>query len=131
MLSADDLWPIGHIATAANTTVTTVRYYDEIGLIQSAARVGGQRRFHSDTIGRITFIRRAQDAGLNLEEIGAILSGDVGGWRELVASKRSELVDRRRAMDKMIALLDEVQECGCVTALTCPEQPSWNSPSTA
>ena len=83
-MSAVALLPIGEVADSAGVAVSAVRYYDEIGVITAIARVGGKRRFDPDTVGRVSFIRRAQEAGFSLEEIRTILDDAQGGWHDLV-----------------------------------------------
>ena len=62
-MSAVALLPIGEVADSTGVTVSAVRYYDEIGVITATTRIGGKRRFDPDTVGRVSFIRRAQEAG--------------------------------------------------------------------
>lgn len=115
-----DLLSIGEVADRTGLKVTAVRYYDEIGLIAANTRIGGKRRFDPGVIGRISFVRRARDAGFTLEEIGAILDDTVGDWRSLVDAKLDDLIDRRRRLDTMIELLSEIRACGCVVVAECP-----------
>ena len=68
-----DTLSIGVVAARTGLAVSAVRYYDEIGVIETAERVGGKRRFDGSTVGRVNFIRRSQDAGFSLEEIRAML----------------------------------------------------------
>ena len=89
-------------------------------MISSAARVGGKRRFDQATIGRVSFIRRAQEAGFSLEEIGTILDDETGIWRVLVDDKLIELIERRDRLDTMISMLAEIRECGCGAVAACP-----------
>ena len=96
------LLSIGAVATATGTTVSALRHYDEVGLVEVATRVGGKRRFDSDTVGRVNFIRRAQAVGFSLDEIGQILDDRSGQWHSLVESKLDELTDRRSRLDEMI-----------------------------
>ena len=112
--------PIGTIAAAAGVTVATVRYYDELGLVEAAGRVGGKRRFTPDAVGRVNFIRRAQRAGFDLDEIKLLLDDDRRTWPELVASKIVELEARRAELDTMIDMLREVSDCGCAIVAACP-----------
>lgn len=111
---------IGAVANQTGASVSAIRYYDRIGLIAAAARVGGKRRFTDDTIGRVSFIRRSQEAGFSLDEIRRILDDTAGGWRDLVSSKRTELTRRRDRLDLMIGMLDEIAECGCTAVASCP-----------
>lgn len=115
--------PIGAVADAAATTVKTVRYYDEIGLISSVARVGGKRRFDSDAVKRVSFIRRAQEAGFNLDEIRSILDDGAGEWHRVLSEKLTELRNRRDHLDMVISMLEEMKNCGCQAALECVGDP--------
>ena len=115
-----ELLPIGEVAKSTGVTVSAVRYYDEIGVITATARVGGKRRFDSDTVGRVSFIRRAQEAGFSLEEIRTILDETQGGWHDLVEDKLAELSERRDRLDTMIAMLGEIRDCGCEVVASCP-----------
>lgn len=115
-----DVVPIGTVASATGIPVSAVRYYDEIGLIASATRVGGKRRFHPATVGRVNFIRRAQEAGFTLGEISVLLDDEFGGWRSLVQQKIEELTERRDRLDAMIAMLEEMGRCGCEAVAACP-----------
>lgn len=65
---------IGALKAQSNVPIKTIRYYEELGLIQSAKRTeGGFRLFSPDVLQRLTFIKRSQSLGLSLQEIGAIL----------------------------------------------------------
>ncbi|MCH7844229.1 MAG: MerR family transcriptional regulator [Acidobacteria bacterium] len=119
-MSSTDLLPIGEVAKTTGISVSAVRYYEEIGVISSATRVGGKRRFDPATIGRVSFIRRAQEAGFSLEEIGTILDDETGIWRVLVDDKLIELIERRDRLDTMISMLAEIRECGCGAVAACP-----------
>jgi len=119
-MSAEALLAIGEVADSTGVAVSAVRYYDEIGVITATARVGGKRRFDPDTVGRVSFIRRAQEAGFSLEEIQTILDDAQGGWHDLVEDKLAELSERRDRLDTMIAMLVEIRDCGCTVIASCP-----------
>ncbi len=114
-----ELLSIGKLADTTGLSVSAVRYYDQIGLIETATRVGGKRRFTSETIGRVNFVQRSQDAGFSLEEIRQILNDTAGGWHDLVESKLDELTKRRDRLNEAIAMLSEIRECGCEVVATC------------
>lgn len=114
---------IGAIADQSGVSVSTVRYYDEIGIISATSRVGGKRRFSPDAVGRICFIRRAQEAGFSLEETRTILDDTAGDWLDVVDTKQAELEERRTRLDVMISLLDEIRRCGCDAVADCPRSP--------
>jgi len=120
-MTAADLLPIGKVAEGTGATVSAVRYYDDIGVISAAARIGGKRRFAPATIGRVSFIRRAQDAGFTLDEIRTLLDEENVEWRGLVDDKISELTSRRERLSTMLAMLGEMRDCGCEVVASCPK----------
>ncbi len=69
---------IGELAQKAGVGVETVRYYETRGLIQKPLRPtdGGYRVYPADAVHRIRFIRRAQQLGFALKEIGELLEMD-------------------------------------------------------
>ena len=119
-MSSTDLLPIGEVAKTSGISVSAVRYYEEIGVISSATRFGGKRRFDPATIGRVSLIRRAQEAGFSLEESGTILDDETGIWRVLVDDKLIELTERKDRLETMISMLAEIRECGCGAVAACP-----------
>lgn len=62
------------LAGRTGTTVATVRYYEEIGLLRPAARSGGQRIYDNEDARRLSLIRRCRDFDFSIEEIRALLS---------------------------------------------------------
>lgn len=112
--------PIGELASRTGLTVSAVRYYDRTGLIAAVERVGGKRRFADETVGRVNFIRRARGTGFSLDEIKAILDEEATNWAQVLNAKRAELLERRNELEVMLAMLQEVAECGCEVVAQCP-----------
>ena len=119
-MSVATLLSIGAIAEATGVTVSAIRYYDDLGIVTTTRRVGGKRHFTPDVIGRVNFVRRAQDVGFTLDEIKAILDGDAGKVPSLVEAKIADLQDKRLRLDTMISMLEVLRECGCEEVTTCP-----------
>ena len=66
---------IGRVAQAAGVGVETLRYYERRGLLPDPPRTGsGYRAYGGDAVARVRFIRRAQDLGFTLAEIGDLLA---------------------------------------------------------
>ena len=66
---------IGELATRAGVPVQTIRYYERRGLLpEPERRPSGYREYGSATIERLRFIRRAQELGFTLAEIGELLA---------------------------------------------------------
>jgi DNA-binding transcriptional MerR regulator len=70
-----NMMKIGELYAQSGVPVKTIRYYEDIGLIQSHSRTdGGFRLFTPEILPRLAFIKRAQSLGFSLEEIQHILS---------------------------------------------------------
>ena len=116
---------IGKLAAAGGVGVETVRFYQRRGLLQTPARGEGIRRYGSEDIRRLRFIRQAQAAGFTLEEIKELLDLDASEDR----SRARELANSRvKALDAKIAELGRARdalkrlarECGSGGGGRCP-----------
>ena len=91
---------IGKLAAAGGVGVETVRFYQRKGLLEQPTRESGVRRYGSQDVRRLRFIRQAQTAGFTLQEIKELLELDAGEDR----SRARELARARiQALDKKIA----------------------------
>ena len=65
---------IGDIAAATGTKVNTVRFYEDIGLMPTAARTAsGRRTYGNPDILRLSFIRHGRAMGFSIDEIRSLL----------------------------------------------------------
>jgi len=63
-------YQIGELARLVGLTTRTIRYYEEIGLLNSVKRVeGGKRIYTNKDHQRLKFIKRLKDLGLTLAEM--------------------------------------------------------------
>ena len=116
---------IGKLAEAGAVGVETVRYYQRRGLLETPARDREVRRYGSEDLRRLRFIRQAQAAGFTLEEIKELLdldaSEDRSRVRDLAKSRVSALDEKiaelQRARDALRRL---AQECGSTEKGPCP-----------
>ncbi|MGZ5926476.1 MAG: MerR family transcriptional regulator [Rhizomicrobium sp.] len=67
---------IGTLAREGGVGVETVRYYQRRGLLALPRRGDGIRRYGSEDLRRLRFIRTAQAAGFTLEQVGELLALD-------------------------------------------------------
>ena len=118
---------IGRLADEAGVNVETIRYYQRRGLIAEPAKpTGGHRRYDSDAIKRVRFIKRAQVLGFTLEEVGNLLDLDEAcacvETRELAAHKLQVIEDKLadlKAMRKALTAL--LRQCNAgATQVNCP-----------
>jgi MerR family redox-sensitive transcriptional activator SoxR len=115
---------IGEVAHRSGVPATTLRYYEEVGLIARPNRVGGRRQYGEDVLDVLTVIRAARTAGVRLAEARVLLDG-VGrhgpgpAWRTLAMDKRTQLVDQIYRLQQMVQLLDAIAACQCATLTDC------------
>ncbi|PKL37753.1 MAG: MerR family transcriptional regulator [Spirochaetae bacterium HGW-Spirochaetae-1] len=71
MMENDDQYlSIGEIAGKLEMSQRTIRYYEEIGLLNSVRRIeGGKRVYTTDDLRRLKLIKRLKILGLNLSEM--------------------------------------------------------------
>jgi len=66
-------YQIGQLANLVNMSPRTIRYYEEIGLLNSVKRIEGGKRVYTDKdIQRLKFITRLKHLGLTLSEMGEL-----------------------------------------------------------
>ena len=108
---------IGKLANAAEVSVETIRYYQRRGLLGKPNKPqGGHRRYSTDVVKRLHFIKRAQALGFTLSEIAELLKLDAASacakTQKLAAGKllliKQKIVDLS-AMQRVLAGL--VQQC--------------------
>jgi MerR family mercuric resistance operon transcriptional regulator len=98
---------IGKLAAAGGVGVETIRFYQRKGLLEQPTREGGVRRYGSQDLRRLRFIRQAQTAGFTLQQIKELLELDAGEDR----SRARELARARiHALDKKIAELKRARD---------------------
>jgi DNA-binding transcriptional MerR regulator len=86
-VSPDDTLSIGELAAQTRTTVKTVRFYSDQGLLPEAARSsGGHRRYGPEAPARLRTIRSLRSLGVPVSEIRRVL--DRGDTLEDVVARR-------------------------------------------
>jgi len=85
---------IGELAEKAKTRPSTLRYYEERGLLRRPERTpAGYRSYGDESIRRLEFIDRARAAGLSLAQTAQIL--DIRDAGRSPCGHVRELLDRR------------------------------------
>jgi len=88
-------------------------------------RVAGRRKYPDLVVDQLRVIRFAQDAGLTLDEIRALLHGfgaevpPAERWRELATSKLAELDRQVEQIGRMRRALEATLSCGCLRIEDC------------
>ena len=117
---------IGALAKACGVGVETVRYYQRRGLLaEPQRRSGGVRRYGTDAVARLAFIRRAQDVGFTLDEVKTLLmlgeTPNCRGARTLAAQKLEVVEARLRDLQRVRrALAELIERCDAGREHHCP-----------
>ena len=98
---------IGKLAAAGGVGIETIRFYQRRGLLPTPTREGGIRRYGSDDLRRLRFIKQAQAAGFTLEQIKELLALDSGQDRQRA---RELALARIEDLDVRIAELERARD---------------------
>ncbi len=94
----DGTWSIGELAEQAGTTVKTVRFYSDRGLLPEAGRSsGGHRRYGPEALDRLRTIRSLRSLDLPVPEIGRVLERD-DALEDAIAGRLRELGSQLAAL---------------------------------
>ena len=116
---------IGGVARSAGVRASTIRYYEEAGLLPAPERVGGKRRYDEEVLRRLALIGGAKRAGLTLAEIRTLLHGFPAGvraaqrWQALASEKLAEVEGSIARLRETKGLLEEALRCECASLDEC------------
>ena len=113
---------IAEVAKRTQVPASTLRYYEDKGLINSIGRQGLRRVFNSNVLERLALIALGRAAGFSLDEIAGLLGTDAQPQldRQLLTNKAEEL---DRSIQKLIAMRDGLRHaavCSAPSHLQCP-----------
>ena len=91
---------INQVAAETGLTARTIRYYEEMGLLEPAARSDGDYRLYDDSdLERLQFIRNLRDdAGFSLAQIGQLLEDEHVRERNRERYRQTGDPDERRSL---------------------------------
>ncbi|MEQ9363635.1 MAG: helix-turn-helix domain-containing protein [Leptospirales bacterium] len=114
---------IGEVAKVSGLPASTLRFYEEQGLIKSTGRNGLRRLFDADILDRLSLIALGRYAGFSLEELALMFSPD--GRVRIERSRLSHKADELDAtIEKLIAMrngLRHAAKCPEPNHLECPK----------
>lgn len=116
------------VAREAGVRLSTLRYYERIGLLPSARRVAGRRRYDVCALKRLELIAYAKRAGFSLAQIQGLQESASRGkpaallWRDLAKGKAAELdqviVRAQEAKRRLVTLA----RCRCRNLAECGDR---------
>ena len=113
---------ISEVARRSGVPASTLRFYEEKGLIVSIGRRGLRRLFDASVFGRLALIALGRAAGFSLDEIGLMFAPDGRPRidRQVLAAKADELERTIRRLSAMSRGLRHAAACPARSHLECP-----------
>ena len=112
---------IGEVAKATGLAPSTLRYYEEIGLIQTSGRKGLRRLFQPKVLEELALISLGKKAGFSLDNIRGMFTPR---GPEI---DRGQLLEKANELDNKIAELSAIRDglrhaaaCKAANHLECP-----------
>lgn len=113
---------IGEVARRARVAPSTLRFYEEKGLIRSIGRKGLRRLFDGRVIERLALISLGRAAGFSLDEMAGMFTGE-GKPRidkRLLATRADELDATIRKLGAVRDGLRHAAACRAPSHMECP-----------
>ena len=105
---------IGRLSKAAGVKVTTVRYYESVGLMGEPQRSdSGQRQYGDEAVQRLSFIRHARDLGFPMDDIRDLIELQTRpdqNCADVDAIARRQLADVQKRLAQLEALKVELTQ---------------------
>ena len=124
--SPEGLLAIGDVVRRTGKVASTIRYYEEIGLISPPERISGRRRYPTEIVRELAIIETAQRAGLSLDEIRLLLEASppdrrsTERLRDVAERKLPELNEAIARAQVVRGWLEDAALCHCPTLDDCP-----------
>lgn len=107
---------IGEVVKRSGVPASTLRYYEQLGLLQALGRRGLRRQYDEQVLERLALIGLGQAAGLSLQQIGASLPPQRG----CISLDREALLAQADVLQRQITQLQRVRR-HLQRAAACPE----------
>ena len=120
---SDRLLTIGELASRGGVATSTLRYWEELGVLPTAARVFGQRRYPESAVRLVGIILLLRDVGFSLAEQRALMASRAVGiddWQRLARRKLAELDDQIAKAQTAREAIDHALHCPHDDFFECP-----------
>ncbi|MGI5447804.1 MerR family transcriptional regulator [Streptomyces sp. CA-243310] len=120
MDSDGELLDIAEVAARTGVAPSALRYYERLGLVESAGRNGLRRTYRPEAVDRMALILNAQATGFSLGELKELLLAGPGEVRPYLTG-RIDVLDRRiAAMREARERISHALTCRHPSLLDCP-----------
>lgn len=114
---------IGEVSKRSGISTSTLRYYEEVGLITSIGRKGLRRQYNPSALEKLALITLAKQADFSLEELRKLFKN-----QKKILLDKEELKKKASEIDKKIKKLEAVRDgllhagnCKAPSHLECPK----------
>ena len=118
---------IGEIAEKSGLPAKTIRYYEDIGLVEPNRSENGYRHFNDNDLHKLTFLCRARTLGFSIEDCRILMalyedetrtSADVKSVAKQHLARIDDKITQLQSMRKTLSHL--VSECAGDNRPDCP-----------
>jgi len=120
------MFSIGDLSKRVGVKVPTIRYYEQIGLLEPPERSNGnQRRYSPAALKRLSFIRHSRELGFSIEDISELLDLSLHpeepcGEAHAIAVRHLEDVQKKLKKLRSLEMeLKRVSECDANNLSQC------------
>jgi MerR family redox-sensitive transcriptional activator SoxR len=121
-----DLLTITEVSRRSGVAASALRFYEQMGLIESERTGSGHRRYGRAVLRRIAFIVFAQRIGMTLDEVGEQLAKlpqkrvpEGSDWAKLSGAWTSRIDERIAMLHRLRESLTGCIGCGCLSLDRC------------
>lgn len=113
---------IAEVAQRSGVPASTLRFYEEKGLIRSIGRRGLRRVFHASVLERLALIALGRTAAFSLEEIAHMFAADgqIRIDRQMLRAKADRLGAAIRKLRALRSGLLHAAACPAPSHMECP-----------
>ena len=113
---------ISDVAKRSGIPASTLRFYEEKGLIESLGRRGLRRTYDQDVFGRLSLIALGRMAGFSLDQISAMFGSGPSAQidRVLLSDKAVELDRTIKQLSALKNGLEHAAVCPAPSHMECP-----------
>lgn len=113
---------IAQVARQSGVPASTLRFYEEKGLIASTGRRGLRRLFDAGVLERLALVAVGRSAGFSLDEIARMFAPEDGPRidRQMLSAKADELDRTIRKLSAMRDGLRHAAACPAPSHMECP-----------
>ena len=126
------MFSIGELSRRTGVKIPTIRYYEQMKLIDAPERSrGNQRRYTKDGLNRLSFIRHSRDLGFSIDDIRGLLElsqhpdkpcGDAHGIAVEHLLNVQERIAKLRRLERELKRIsqcdaDSVSDCAVIETL--------------